>query len=276
MSSSSDSTRLAAQGRETFPEGLTLARESGILTLTIDRPQDLNRLSPEVIARLASIAELLREDADTNVLVITGEGEIFSMGMLNPAIRASQPKEEVVRFIRRANAVFDAIEALPQIVVAAINGKVIAGAAELCFACDLRYAASHATLVMPEAACGGFPGAGAPVRLPLLVGRARALEIICTGREIDAAEMERLGLVQAVYPSAQFPQAVAETVRRIAASGPLAIRGAKRIMAARQDPGFRAARELSDALRHALEWSRDVDEGLAAHRENRKPKFLGR
>ena len=277
MSSSSNRPRLAAQGTEVFPEGVTLARESAILTLTIDRLQDLNRLSPEVIARLASIVEMLREDADTNVLVITGAGsEIFSMGLLNPAIRASYSKEEVVRLVRRANTVFDAIEALPQIVVAAINGKAVAGAAELCFACDLRYAVSNATCVMPEAAWGGFPGAGAPVRLPLLVGRARALELICTGREIDAAEMERLGLVQAVYPPAQFSQAVAETARSIAASGPLAIRGAKRIMAARQDPGFRAARELSDALRHALEWSQDVDEGMAAHRENRKPMFRGR
>jgi enoyl-CoA hydratase/carnithine racemase len=277
MSSSSDNPGLAARGTEVFPEGLALARESGVLTLTIDRMQDLNRLSPEVIARLAAITELLREDADTNVLVITGAGsEIFSMGLLNPVIRASYSKEDVVCLVRRANTVFDAIEALPQIVVAAINGKVVAGAAELCFACDLRYAVSHATLVMPEAAYGGFPGAGAPVRLPLLVGRARAIELICTGREIDAAEMERLGLVQAVYPREQFSQAVAETARGIADRGPLAIRGAKRIMAARQEPGFRAARELSDALRYALEWSQDVDEGLAAHRENRKPKFLGR
>jgi enoyl-CoA hydratase/carnithine racemase len=277
MSSFNDRPGLAAGGTEVFPEGLALARDSGVLTLTIDRMQDLNRLSPEVIARLAAITELLREDADTNVLVITGAGsELFSMGLLNPAIRASCSKDDVVRLIRRANAVFDAIEALPQIVVAAINGKVVAGAAELCFACDLRYAASHATLVMPEAAWGGFPGAGAPVRLPLLIGRARALELICTGREVNAAEMERLGLVQAVYPSAEFSRAIAETVRSIAAGGPLAIRGAKRIMAARQDPGFRAARELSDALRHELEWSQDVDEGMAAHRENRKPKFRGR
>jgi enoyl-CoA hydratase/carnithine racemase len=270
-------TKPASGGREVFPEGLIAARDSGILTLTIDRPGDLNRLTPEVIGRLGAIAEALREDAQTNVVVITGAGgEIFSMGILNPAIRASYSKEEIVRLVRRANAVFDAIEALPQIVIAAINGKVLAGAAELCLACDLRYAASNATLAMPEATWGGFPGAGAPVRLPLLVGRARALELVCTGREIDAAEMERLGLVQAVHPAEALSQAVAETARRIADSGPLAVRGAKRIMAVRQEPGLRAARELSDALRHALEWSRDVDEGMAAHRENRKPKFLGR
>ena len=269
--------KLAAGGKEVFPEGLVLTRESGILTLTIERPQDLNRLSPEVLSRLGAVAQALREDGETNVLVIIGGGsEIFSMGILNPAIRASYSKDDVVRLVRHANEVFDAIEALPQIVIAAINGKVVAGAVELCLACDLRYASSSATLAMPEATWGGFPGAGAPVRLPMLVGRARALELVCTGQEIDAQEMERLGLVQATYPAGQFAESVRQTAGRIAASGPLAVRGAKRIMAVRQEPGFRAARELSDALRRALEWSPDVDEGIAAHRENRQPKFTGR
>jgi enoyl-CoA hydratase/carnithine racemase len=262
---------------EAFPEGLVLARAGGVAALTIDRPADLNRLSPELLGRLGSIADELREDAATNVLVITGSGrEFFSMGILNPALRASYSKDGIVALVRLANRVFDAIEALPQIVVAAINGKTLAGAAELCFACDLRYAAAHATLALPEAGWGGFPGAGAPVRLPLLVGKARAIELICTGREIDAAEMERIGLVQAVHPPEQFAAAVAAIAQRIADNGPLAVRGAKRIIAARQETGFRAARELSDALRHALEWSRDVDEGMAAHREGRRPKFAGR
>ncbi len=262
---------------ETFPEGLTRVRDDGVCTLTIDRPADLNRLSPEVIARLGTIADALRDDANINVLVITGAGtEIFSMGILNPAIRAGYSKDDIVNLVLRANAVFDAIEALPQIVIAAINGKVVAGASELCLACDLRYAVAHATWVMPEATWGGFPGAGAPVRLPRLVGRARALELICTGRQIDAAEMERLGLVQGVFAPETFTVNVAAIARTIAGNGPLAIRGAKQIVAAREAPGFRPARELSDTLRRKLEWSHDVDEGIAAHSEQRKPKFLGR
>jgi enoyl-CoA hydratase/carnithine racemase len=255
-------------------EGLIASRDGGVLTLTIDRAGDANRLSAEVLSRLGAVAEALREDRDTNVVVITGAGTLFSMGILNPAIRASLAKEDVLRLVRKANLVFDAIEALPQIVIAALNGKAAAGAVELALACDLRYAASSATLVMPEATWGGFPGAGAPVRLPLVVGKARALELICTGRELDAAEMERLGIVQGVFPN--LADAVRDIASRIATSGPLAVRGAKRIIAAREEPGFRAARELSDALRQALEWSRDVDEGIAAHREGRKPKFTGR
>ena len=258
-------------------EGLITERVSKVLYLTIDRPADLNRLSPELIDHLALLFAELREDPEIQVVVITGSGDdFFSMGLLNPAIRASLSKDDVIRLVRRANAVFDALEALPQIVIAAINGKVMAGAVELSLACDLRYAATHATMQMPEASWGGFPGAGAPVRLPLLVGKARALELICTAREIDSTEMHQLGLVQGLHPQASLKDAVAKIAQTIANNGPLAVRGAKRIMATRQEPGTRAARELSDALRHALEWSQDVDEGMSAHKENRKPHFIGR
>jgi len=250
-------------------------RDGGVLTLTIDRPDDANRLSPALLGELASLVEALREDSATNVVVLTGAGALFSMGILNPAIRASMSKQDVVRLVRRANALFDALEALPQVVIGALNGKAGAGGVEMALACDLRYAAASASMVMPEATWGGFPGAGAPVRLPMVVGKARALELIATGREIDAQEMLRLGIVLDVFPE-NFSARVAEVAKQIAASGPLAVRGAKRIIAAREEPGFRAARELSDALRQALEWSADVDEGIAAHKEGRKPRFTGK
>jgi enoyl-CoA hydratase/carnithine racemase len=178
--------------------------------------------------------------------------------------------------VRTANRLYDTLEALPQIVIAALNGVARAGAAELSLACDIRLAAAHATLALPEALWGGFPGAGGPVRLPMLVGRARALEIMCTGRELDAAELERLGLVLAVYPGERLLAEAHALAARIAVSGPLAIRGAKRIVNTRLDGGFREARALSDTLRHALEWSGDVDEGMAAHREGRALRFTGR
>src|SRR5262245_66342283 len=103
------------------------------------------------------------------------------MGILNPVVRASYTKDQILELVRTANRLYDAIEALPQIVIAALNGIARAGAAELALACDIRLAASHATFALPEALWGGFPGAGGPVRLPALVGKARALEIICTG-----------------------------------------------------------------------------------------------
>jgi enoyl-CoA hydratase/carnithine racemase len=258
-------------------EEVRVARESGVITLTLDRPGDQNRLTRDVIATLQDLADGLAVDEQTHVVVVTGGGrEFFSMGILNPAVRASYTKAQILELVRAGNRLFDAIEALPQIVIAALNGVTRAGAAEMSLACDIRLAAAHATIAWPEALWGGFPGAGAPVRLPEIVGRARALELICTGREIAAAEMERLGLVLAVHPGKRLLPEAQALAARIAASGPLATRGAKRIVNMRQRSGFSAARPLSDPLRHALEWSHDVDEGMAAHREGRPPRFTGR
>src|SRR5947207_14591751 len=252
-------------------------RADRVLTLTFDRPGDQNRLTRDVLLTMQGIADDLRDDDEIQAMVVTGSGsEFFSMGILNPAVRASYTKDQILDLVRIANRLYDSLEALPQIVIAALNGAARAGAAELALACDIRVAAAHATFALPEALWGGFPGAGGPVRLPALVGRARALELICTGRQIDASEMERLGLALSVHPSDRLLADAQALAASIAASGPLATRGAKRIVTVRDPSGFSAARALSDALRHALEWSRDVDEGMAAHREGRTPRFIGR
>ena len=252
-------------------------REAGVVTVTVDRPADQNRLTRDVLLTLQGLVDRLGADEEAQAVVITGGGrEFFSMGILNPPVRASYTKDQILELVRLANHLYDAIEALPQIVIAALNGIARAGAAELSLACDIRLAAAHATFGLPEALWGGFPGAGGPVRLPALVGRARALELICTGREVNAAEMERLGLVLSVHPADRLLADAKALAARIAASGPIATRGAKRIMNVRQAGGFAAARALSDALRHALEFSRDVDEGMAAHQEERPPRFTGR
>jgi enoyl-CoA hydratase/carnithine racemase len=259
------------------PAEVRVERDGRAMTITLDRPGDQNRLTRDVLLTLQGLVDRLGADEETQAVVITGSGaEFFSMGILNPTVRASYTKDQILELVRIANRLYDAIEALPQIVIAAFNGAARAGAAELSLACDIRLAAAHATFALPEALWGGFPGAGGPVRLPGIVGRARALELICTGREIDAAEMERLGLVLAVHPAARLLSEARALAARVSASGPLATRGAKRIMNVRNAAGFAGSRALADALRHALEWSKDVDEGMAAHREQRPPKFTGR
>jgi len=256
---------------------LRVERADRVITITLDRPGDQNRLTRDVLLGLQQVVDRLGGDDEAQAVVITGSGrEFFSMGILNPVVRASYTKEQILELVRLANRLYDAIEALPQIVIAALNGAARAGAAELSLACDIRLAATHATFALPEALWGGAPGAGGPVRLPMLVGRARALEIICTGRELDATEMERLGLVLAVHPADRLLLEAQRLAARIAASGPLATRAAKRIVTTRLLGGFAEARALSDTLRHAVEWSHDIDEGAAAHREGRPTRFTGR
>jgi enoyl-CoA hydratase/carnithine racemase len=256
---------------------LLVERAGGLATITINRPGEQNRLTPDALARLESVATELRDDQQVQALMITGAGkENFSSGILNPVLRASYSKEAIIAIVRLANRAFDALDALPQIVIAALNGPARAGAAELALAADIRLGADHASMAFPEAAWGGFPGAGGPYRLASVVGRGRALELICSGREVGAAELDRLGIVQGVYAEDKLAAAAGQLAQRIAEAGPLATRGAKRIIRSRLEPGVQAARELSDALRHELEWSRDVDEAIAAHREGRKPRFSGR
>ena len=159
-------------------------------------------------------------------MVITGSGsEFFSMGILNPAVRASYTKEEILELVRIANRLYDAIETLPQIVIAAFNGAARAGAAELSLACDIRLAAAHATF-----RCRRRCGADSPARAGRCgsrrssAGRAPSSSI-CTGREIDATEMERLGLVLAVYPAERLraeAQAPGRPHRRQRAASPRA------------------------------------------------------
>ena len=265
------------EGAKAKTEKLSLAIEPPVATITIDDPTEQNRLSQRDIKRLSAIVAELEANDSVHAVVLTGSGDAyFSAGLLNPDIRAGMAKEDVVKFVLRANDVFDALEALPQVVIAAINGTVMAGAVELALACDIRLATDSATLTMPEAKWGGFPGAGGPVRLPVVVGYGRALELICTGRTITAHEMQRIGLVEDILPGNQVLPGALKMAHNIGNNGPLATRGAKRIMRIRREQGFRAARDLSDSLRSDLEWSNDVDEGIAAHRENRQPRFTGK
>ncbi|HVY59544.1 MAG TPA: enoyl-CoA hydratase/isomerase family protein [Xanthobacteraceae bacterium] len=258
-------------------DGVRFKIDGPIAWITIDNEAEQNRLRPEAVLGLKAIAEKLRANADVHAVVIRGQGaDYFCTGILNPALRGALRKDEILDLVFLTAATFDEIEALPQVVIAGLNGAVRAGAVELALACDIRIAAEHVRLSMPEAKWGGFPGAGGPVRLPQLIGRGRAMELVCTGRDIDAEEMLRIGLVERVVASDEFDRALADLAATIARNGPLATRGAKSIMRVRQEPGFRAARELSDALRRALEASTDVDEAIAAHREGRAPRFTGR
>ena len=258
-------------------EGLSFRTEGPVAIVTIDNASDQNRLTPRAITGLGHIAERLNGRDDLHVVVIRGTGdEYFSTGLLNPSLRSRMTKDEVISLVLQAAAVFDALEDVPQVVIGGLNGAVRAGGVELALACDIRIAAEHVRLAMPEAKWGGFPGAGGPLRLSRLIGRARALELICTGRDVGAAEMEKVGIIQQVAKAADFDQALWALVEAMASSGPLAVRGAKKIMKASEGPGFGEARRLSDDLRRRLEWSADVDEGMLAHREGRPPRFTGR
>jgi enoyl-CoA hydratase len=257
--------------------GLRLEYTPPVCTVTIDNLHERNRLTQPALDALLRIAAILRARDDIHVVLIQAMGdEWFCTGLLNPVLRGQMTKEQVIDLVHSATNAFEVVEALPQIVIAAINGNVFAGGVELALACDIRIVAQHARLCMPEAKWGGFPGAGGPLRMGRLTGRANALDVICTAREIGASEMAAIGFAQRAVPKQEFASVVQQYIREVGGNGPLAIRGAKEIMKIDEAQGLAAARETAWSLRRALEWSEDVDEGIRAHREGRSPRFTGK
>lgn len=252
-------------------------RQGKIVTIILNRPEDGNRWGKETLLAFEPVVEALHRDEEAQVVIIRGAGdEYFSWGAFNPAIRGSMPKQILVDFVLRGARLRDSLEMAPQIVIAAINGKARGNGVELALACDMRVVSERATISFPEADMGGIPGGGGPARLPAVVGRARALELLCSGREVGAEEMVRIGFALAAYPHERLMDEVMAFARHISEKGPIALRGAKRIAHTRLAPGLREARQLSDEIRAKLEWSHDVDEAIAADREGRKPRFTGR
>jgi enoyl-CoA hydratase len=256
---------------------LLVTHEGKIAVITLNRPEDGNRWRKDMLYAFEPVVDALHKDEETQVVIVRGAGDqYFSWGAFDPAIRGGMEKQEIVDFVLRGSRLRDSLELLPQIVIAALNGKARGNGVELALACDMRYVSDRATISFPEADMGGIPGGGGPARLPAVVGHARALELLCTGREVGAEEMMRIGFALAVFPHGRFMEEVMNVARAMAEKGPIALRGAKRIAQARLAPGLAEARRMSDALRAKLEWSHDVDEAIAAHREGRKPRFTGK
>lgn len=256
---------------------LPVRREGRVAVVTINRPEDGNRANWDTMLRFEQVTAELAADEHVQVVIVTGAGTTdFCLGTFNPDIRAGMAKERVVELVMRGNRGRDAWEALPQITIAAINGTARGSGVELALCCDMRFVADHATIGFPEADMGGFPGGGGPVRLPMVVGHSLALDLMCSGRPMDAAEMVSRGFALWSRPGETFMDQVMAYAAHVAGKGPIALRGAKRIVTARRAPGFTEARLLSDALRAQLEYSHDVDEALAAAREGRAPRYTGR
>ncbi len=254
-----------------------MQRDGKVVTITLNRPADSNRWNKDMLYAFEPVVEALHKDDDAQVVILTAAGdEYFSWGAFDPAIRGAMDKQEIVDMVLRGSRMRDSFEMVPQIVIAALNGKARGNGVELALACDMRYVSERATMSFPEADMGGIPGGGGPARLPAVVGRARAIELLCSGREVGAEEMVRIGFALAVFPHDRLLDEVRTIAHHMAEKGPIALRGVKRVVHTRLAPGLREARDLSDEMRAKLEWSHDVDEAIAAHREGRKPRFTGK
>lgn len=258
------------------PRLVSLEREGDVAIVTLRRPEVMNCLSFPTLKRLRRICHELKEDLSIRAVLITGEGDKAFCAGADLKERKSMPKEQVPNFVRNIARTMDDVEALPQPTIALVNGFAFGGGTELLLACDLRIAAAHAQLGLTETSLAIIPGAGGTQRLPRLIGKARAKELILTARRIDAAEAERIGLVNRVVPAGELMSAGLEVARSIAANGPVAVRAAKRAI----DEGGELPQSEGlkvEARCYELTLStEDRLEALAAFAEKRKPVYKGR
>ena len=257
-------------------EVLLRREEEGILTLTLNRPEVMNSLNFELLHRLRDQVDQVRHRRDVRVIVITGSGEKAFCSGADLKERAGLPPEKVKEFIFTIRNLFTAIEQLGMPVIAAVNGIALGGGTELALACDIRIASTAATLGLTETRLAIIPGAGGTQRLPRLIGRGKAKELIFTGRRVESAEALQIGLVNRVVP----PEALIDECRRMAAmiceTGPIAIEQAKYAI----NHGLETDLATGLAIESAAYWvtipTEDRLEGLTAFREKRKPVYKGK
>lgn len=256
-------------------ENLLLERDGAVVVITISRPQVLNALDTRTLSELDLALAELEADASVRVVIVTGAGEKSFVAGADIGELAALTTDQARAQAARGQAVFARLERLGKPVIAAINGFALGGGCELAMACTLRVAAEHARLGQPEINLGLIPGYGGTQRLPRLVGRGVALELLLSGRPITAAEALRVGLVNRVVPGAELQAEVRRLATELAAKAPLACRAIiDAVQHGLEMPG--AEGQALEATLFGLTFAtRDMREGVAAFLEKRSPTFRG-
>jgi enoyl-CoA hydratase len=257
-------------------ENLLLDRDGAVAFLTINRPQVLNALNSATIDELRHAVLDVKHDAAIRVVVITGAGDKSFVAGADINELAVQTPVEGKEHARQGQHVFDLIEDLGKPVIAAINGYALGGGCELAMACTLRVAATTARLGQPEVNLGLLPGYGGTQRLTRLVGKGVALDLLLTGRHVEAEEALRIGLVNRVVPREALIPDVTTLARELAAKAPVAMQYIIESVNRGLDMSFDEGQFLEATLFGLVASTEDMREGTQAFLQKRKPQFKGR
>lgn len=251
-------------------------KKGGIATITINRPQVLNVLSKETYMELLSRLDDAEKDGDVKVIVLTGAGEkAFCAGLDLKDAKEISPIE-MLELARLGHKLTLILEEIGKPVIAAINGYALGGGLELAMACDIRIASENARLGQPEVNVGLIPGNGGTQRLPRLVGKGIAKELIFTGKTIDAKTAETLGLVNKVVPIGELKQTVENIAQELLTKPPIALKLAKELINISTEVDLKIGLAHEAEATGVLASTNDFKEGVNAFLEKRKPEYKGK
>jgi enoyl-CoA hydratase/carnithine racemase len=258
--------------------GLVLSEDrDAVRHVVLNRPEKRNAFNLELIEALGAALRAAADDPAVRVVVLRGNGPVFSAGMDVGALAEAAHAPERLRTFRRACLdAWNLAEEMTKPVIAQVHGVCLGGALELALACDLRVLAEDAFVGLPETRLGLVPDLGGSSRLPQVVGVGRAKELILTGRVIGAADAERIGLANRVAPAAELDAATQELAHELLGCAPIAVGLAKRLIDASARPALSTTLELEASAQEQCARSDDVKEGVRAAAERREPKFQGR
>jgi enoyl-CoA hydratase len=251
-------------------------KSDGVATITLNRPEALNAFSKDVVEEVLLALEDIKNDENVRVVILTGAGEkAFSAGAdIKAMIGMNALKARELSLMGEKLCL--ALENLEKPVVAALNGYALGGGLEVAMSCDLRVASETAKMGQTEINIGLIPGWGGTQRLTRLVGKTKAKELVLTGKIIDAKTAEHLGIVNMVVPADKFREAVRQFALDLAAKAPVAVKVAKALINKGEDIGLESALALEREGFGVVASTEDLQEGVKAFMEKRKPLFKGK
>lgn len=257
-------------------ENITFDVADGIATITFNRPKALNALNAALLKEFSQALDVIAADEEIRVLVLTGSGSKAFVAGADITELATLNSLQAKTFCRIGHEAIGKLQALAIPVVAAVNGFALGGGSEIALACDFIYASEAAQFGLPEITLGIIPGFGGTQRLPRLIGKNMAKEMIFTGKMVSASEAKEIGMVNKVLAPEKLMEEVMKTAKAMAAKGKVSLRAAKEVVNRGMDVDLATGCSIEiDAFALCMA-SQDAKEGTSAFVEKRKASFTGK